>query len=348
MIRPMTEPTSRRGASPAAEIHVRAFRSPADYELLAAVFEASKAADGLERTRSAAEFESSYRTFGLDPDQASFVAEAGELGVGYVVGIDDGQVADIGRRLFHIGLVHPDFRGRGIGRTLLAHNRARFRGRVAPDVTDAKLVTDLFETQTAAISLVRHLGYEPIRYSTMMVRPDLEKILPATLPPGITSRAIKPSDVGAVHAAMVEAMGDEWSFVPMTEAQLASSLEHRLFGQTHIWQVAWDGDEVVGGVLGWIDDAENAEYDRLRGYAERIFVRRPWRGRGIASALIGQTLELFRARGLTNAALGVDTENPSGAFRLYERHGFRPDRQITTWARPLDDPGASNGRGSPS
>jgi len=35
------------------------------------------------------------------------------------------------------------------------------------------------------------------------------------------------------------------------------------------------------------------------------------------------------------AALGVDTENPTGAFGLYESFGFRPKHTWTFWRKPF-------------
>ncbi len=44
---------------------------------------------------------------------------------------------------------------------------------------------------------------------------------------------------------------------------------------------------------------------------------------------------------MTEAALGVDAQNETGALRLYEAMGFRPVFREVEWRRPLDDePGA--------
>jgi ribosomal protein S18 acetylase RimI-like enzyme len=75
--------------------------------------------------------------------------------------------------------------------------------------------------------------------------------------------------------------------------------------------------------------------DRRRGYTEGIFTLREWRGRGIASALIARNLRLLRDRGMTEAALSVDTENPSGALGLYERHGFREHDRLIIFRKEL-------------
>ena len=54
-----------------------------------------------------------------------------------------------------------------------------------------------------------------------------------------------------------------------------------------------------------------------------VFTRRPWRRRGLASALIGRSLALLQERGMTSAMLSVDVDNPTGALGLYEAAGFR-------------------------
>ena len=86
----------------------------------------------------------------------------------------------------------------------------------------------------------------------------------------------------------------------------------------------------------YISPEENARHGRLRGYTESISVRRPWRRRGLARALIGASFPLLRARGMREAALGVDTENTSGALRVYESCGFRPVSRSATYRKPLN------------
>jgi ribosomal protein S18 acetylase RimI-like enzyme len=86
-------------------------------------------------------------------------------------------------------------------------------------------------------------------------------------------------------------------------------------------------------VLSFIDEQQNAEYNRKRGWTENICVRRPWRKRGLARSLIVQSLWAIKERGMTEAALGVDTENPNGALRLYESVGFRPVKRWTTYRK---------------
>ena len=51
---------------------------------------------------------------------------------------------------------------------------------------------------------------------------------------------------------------------------------------------------------------------------------REWRGRGLASALLADVLQAYRAADLELAVLDVDTVNPTGALGVYTRLGFVP------------------------
>jgi len=68
---------------------------------------------------------------------------------------------------------------------------------------------------------------------------------------------------------------------------------------------------------------------------EDISVRRPWRRRGLARALIAASIAVLREQGMTEGALGVDTENPSGALRLYESCGFLAVKREAAYRKPL-------------
>jgi ribosomal protein S18 acetylase RimI-like enzyme len=178
-------------------------------------------------------------------------------------------------------------------------------------------------------------GYAPVRHEFNMVRPDLEDIPDLPLPAGLELRPARPEDYWTIWEAGAEAFQDEWAAVETRDEWFEEYQESPNF-QPELWQVAWDGDQVAGMVQTFINEQENAEYNRKRGYTEGICVRRPWRRRGLARALIARSFQALRDRGMTEAALGVDTENPNGALRLYESMGFRPVKRHTIFRKPLD------------
>ena len=112
-----------------------------------------------------------------------------------------------------------------------------------------------------------------------------------------------------------------------------------LVNQSHtpqLWQVAWDGDQVAGMVLARIDEVENRELKRKRGYTEHVFVRHPWRQRGLAKVLVVRSLRVLKERDMQEAELGVDSENESGAFGFYQRLGYVTFSTDIWFRKPMD------------
>lgn len=184
-------------------------------------------------------------------------------------------------------------------------------------------------------AIVLQAGYQAIRYGYSMVRPHLDDLPDAPLPAGLEIREVKLEHLRQIWDAATEAFRDEWGSSEPTDEDYQRYLTDPVESDTSLWRVAWDGDEVAGQVRSYINPVENERFGRLRGYTESIGVRRPWRRRGLARALIAASFPLLRARGMTEAALGVDTENVSGALRVYEGCGFVPVSRSATYRKPL-------------
>jgi ribosomal protein S18 acetylase RimI-like enzyme len=55
----------------------------------------------------------------------------------------------------------------------------------------------------------------------------------------------------------------------------------------------------------------------------------------LAKALIALSLSALKQRGMTEAALGVDTQNTSGALHLYESMGYRVVKSGTIYRKTI-------------
>jgi ribosomal protein S18 acetylase RimI-like enzyme len=86
----------------------------------------------------------------------------------------------------------------------------------------------------------------------------------------------------------------------------------------------------------YVNTDENDARGIRRGYTEFISTHRDWRNRGIAGTLLAWSLAELRERGMTEAALGVDTNNPGGAFELYTSLGFELVAYEAVYTRPVD------------
>jgi mycothiol synthase len=232
--------------------------------------------------------------------------------------------------------VQPSARRRGIGRALLHWSESRSREAAAAWSGSEPHVLSSWvdERQAGAIVLLESEGYVRVRYGFMMVRSLADPIADAPLPDGLEVRPVVEADHRQIWDADTEAFRDHWGAMTRTEEDYVGWFAIPEI-DTSLWRVAWDGDEVAGAVMPFVFPDENERLGVNRGWLEHISVRRPWRRRGLASALIVDSLRALRERGIEEAALGVDGENVSGALRIYESQGFRRYQTDIAFRKPL-------------
>jgi mycothiol synthase len=312
----------------------RGFRGEVDYAAMVDVINGSKEADGLEETTSLEDLARNYKHLvNCDPYQDMLFAEV----YGEVVGYSRvwwEQELD-GQRIYsHFCFLLPAWREQGIRCAMLRHSERRLREIAASQNSGGLFHAGAADTEDDWATLLSCEGYEAVRYEFDMVRPNLDDIPDLPLPEGLEVRPALPEHYRTIWEAAREAFQDHWGVTEWTEEVFVEWQDSPLF-TPDLWQVAWDGEQVAGMVQSFINHEENAEYGRLRGYTENISVRRPWRRRGLARALIARSLQLLKERGMTEAALGVDAQNPNGALRLYQSMGFCEVKRSMTFRKPL-------------
>ena len=217
------------------------------------------------------------------------------------------------------GVVHHDHRGRGLGAALLDRMEARASQRLR-GIPAGKMHTAVGDADASAVELVRSRGFAHVRtFRHLQIDLAGPPPDPGEPPDGIAIRGIEPErDLRRVHAIFVEAFSREWGYrvIPFEE-WLGNEVEVPSFDAS-LWLLATAGDVAVGALTGvvWGD----------RGWVGELGVLAPWRGRGIASALLRRAFATFASRGLPRVMLNVDSENSTGAVRLYERVGMRTAR----------------------
>jgi GNAT superfamily N-acetyltransferase len=139
---------------------------------------------------------------------------------------------------------------------------------------------------------------------------------------------------------MEEAFADHWEHRPMTFDRWLHDYQTHPGYDRGLWFLAVDGDDIAGGVIcerftseepdcAWVDD---------------VAVRRPWRRRGVALALLLHAFGVLYGRGIRKAALTVDSNSPTRATGLYERAGMQMERSIDVFGKevvPAANPGES-------
>jgi mycothiol synthase len=159
-------------------------------------------------------------------------------------------------------------------------------------------------------------GYELARHFFEM-EIDLADEPPAPeWPEGLVARTFQPQDARAIYDADLEAFEDHWDPVDVTfeewQAYFLASSEF----DPELWFLVEDGAELAGFSLCSKRKGETASHLHVLG------VRRPWRKRGLGTALLLHSFRELRKRGCETTRLNVDAENMTGALRIYERAGM--------------------------
>jgi GNAT superfamily N-acetyltransferase len=309
----------------------RHFRGASDYPHMAAVIALSAEADHIERADSAEAIAQNHQYLSnCDPYQDMLFVEIDGEVIGYERGWWGEESEDV-RIYTQVGFLAPAWRRKGIGSAMLRWLEERQRQIAQGHPTGQTRFFQQFASQyeTGKIALLEAGGYQPVRYFYGMVRPTLEDIPDFPLPPGVEVRPAQPEHYPAIWTSIEEISVDEWGYQKLTETDYQAWQADKSHFQPELWQIAWEpaSQRVVGHVLTFIDYSENEKYQRMRGYTEDIGVVRAWRKKGLARALIARSLRAQKEAGMLESALGVDSENPSGATRLYEACGFQVARR---------------------
>jgi len=229
-----------------------------------------------------------------------------------------------GEELSVNGFVHPDFRGRGLGTAILQATETRAREGGARKLDNGILAAD-----RAAAALLEANGYREVRHDYVMAI-ELEQPPPAPeWPESLEPRPFEREHARAFWAADDEAFQDERGYESEPfEEFVERRLESPRF-QPALWTAVWDGDEIAATLI--------ADWKRFgAGWIAGVSVRRPWRRRGLGRALLLRSFGQLYERGERRVSLSVDTENPTGATRLYERVGMRVEREEVLYRKELD------------
>jgi mycothiol synthase len=217
--------------------------------------------------------------------------------------------------------VHPDARGLGLGSSLLdlaegwAHDRGLSRIQMHVVNDDGRRLAE-----DRGHKLVRYFWRMEIDLATEPLKPEQSE--------GLTIRSYRPGDDDeALHGAHQGAFAEHWEFTPEPlEEWLKWRLERSDY-HPELWRLATDGEEIAGAALCF--------GERHQGWVLDLFVGQRWRRKGLGLALLQSGFGALWGRGHTHVGLEVDSENETGATRLYERAGMRITRRYATYEKAL-------------
>lgn len=322
---------------PIAGLRFRRYRGKEDHPAMLGVATAAHEADGIDEKETLHQFELGYATLvNCDPARDIVLAEVDDEVVAYTR-VYWADLVEGGRSYENFGFVRPAWRRRGIGTALHRHNESRLREIAAEHAEASPKWFGSFgiDTDAGNVALLTGAGYAPVRYFHDMVSPTLDGLDVSPMPDGIELRGVTRDQYRTIWLGAEEAFRDHWGQEEQVEADWERFVADPDNEDPALWRIGWAGDEVAGVVITTVPAEENELHGRARVYVASVAVRRPWRRRGLARALMTSSLVAAREAGFTSANLGVDTDSPTGANALYESLGFAPDKTFTTWRKPM-------------
>jgi mycothiol synthase len=307
-----------------------------DVAAVAALLEAAEQVDSTGEYPDAEDVAEWWRGWGLDPgrDGLTVCDPAGE-----VVAYATVTASPTFRGAFPVyleGRVRPDLRGQGVGRALLAWQLTRgtdLHAERHPEAPGA-LTVEVPGGMQSLEALVRRAGLAAERWYREMQRPlsGVPRARPVRDVDLVPFTWDRDDEIRRAHNAAFTRHHGSSERDP--EAWQALFTGQRGF-RPDLSRLAVEDGAVVGYVLAYVYEADTAARGTREVVLGQIGVLPTARGRGVASALIAEVLGTAAEHDCESAGLGVDTDNVTGALRLYEALGFRTVRTRVSWALDL-------------
>ena len=223
-----------------------------------------------------------------------------------------------------VGVVHHRHRGRGLGLGLVDRSEERLA-----ELGVARIHNVILAPDTAAPQLLSARGYHEVRrFWEMTIELGDDPPPEPVLPEGLRLAPFSEDLAQTFHAALEEAFAEHWGYEP---EPFETWWQRQLTRPDHdptLWFLVLDGEEVAAATR---NDPERSG----GGWIGAIGVRSAWRGRGLAKALLLESFGEFHRRGQRRVGLGVDSENATGATKLYESVGMTVDTEQVVWEKVL-------------
>jgi ribosomal protein S18 acetylase RimI-like enzyme len=233
------------------------------------------------------------------------------------------------------GGVRPSARGRGIGRQLIAWQCDRGMQQLATSNLELPGWLLAF-TPDVAVSTARMFernGMTVARYFMELCRDLAAPVEALALDPELRLEQLTPENSEATRLARNVSFRDHWGSQPLDEEGW-NSFTSRSITRGNLSSIAVDSSgEVVGLVIVSVNEEDWPGQGFSSAYIDLVGVTREWRKRGVAAALLANTLAATKSAGLEQAVLDVDSESPTGAQGLYAAAGFTESHRSITFTR---------------
>lgn len=295
--------------------------------------------DGVQMAGTLTDIEKEFKdTWLKDLDRQSLIALA-EDGTAAVMGFIFINPEPVDKRRVYLWLeIHPEHRQPGLRQALVTWSVERARELISaiPDDLPSVIGVSTEDVLKDRLEIYDALGFKRVRYFYHMRRDLQQPIASPKFTNGLELVPYKAEQSGALRDAFNDAFADHWNFSPVNEEDWQMWIIGGEDFRPDLTYLVMDGGEIAAFSINGVNPHRNQQRGIQEGWVHQLGTRRPWRKRGLATALLNTSMQAFKLEGLEFATLGVDTENPTGALRVYERVGFQPVKRIVAHELLLD------------
>jgi mycothiol synthase len=226
-------------------------------------------------------------------------------------------------------LVRPPLRGRGVEQALATRMMENIRANEREPGMEPRGKVSLLalaaEKAAPEQALMEEMGLRPIRHAWVMERSlDLPIAEPVEVE-GLTIRTYsRPEDNAAMTQAYNNSFIDHFEFHAFTQEMMDYRIGRPDVRPELSWvaEIEAEPGELAGFCICEINEQESERSGDREGWIAELGTIRGWRGMGLGRSLLLRGLRSLKEAGMETALLGVDSQNLTGANRLYESVGF--------------------------
>jgi mycothiol synthase len=311
---------------------MRSYQGETDLEAIAKLYENCEQVDQLGYWTTVEDLRQFYSSPQFDPalDLRLWENNQGQLmAVGSLSRSKPGDPAEgfLGFR------VHPQFRGKILERDMIAWGTQRLQEAYRDQPGEIKLRSSCRTDQPDRVKRLEEWGFVADRYFFEMQR-DLHQPIPQPqLPAGFVVRTVNVEEAKAWVEMFNQTFIDHWNHHDLTLEQYQHYLKSSDYC-SHLDLVATAADGRLAGFCeSQIHPYDNQRNGRNEGWINVLGTRRGFRQLGLGRGLLLTGMQRLKNEGMDIAMLGVDSQNPSGALRLYESVGFQKRHTSISYVR---------------
>ncbi|MHA2363943.1 MAG: GNAT family N-acetyltransferase [Candidatus Hodarchaeales archaeon] len=228
--------------------------------------------------------------------------------------------------LYHDGYVLPEWRSKGIGLALLDWSERKLN-RVAVSLTldgNAFFCHYVSQDNTDKLLILMKAGYIPAWGYVEMELTKYHTTEGLQSVRGIKIKQALEKDSLLIWEAEQEAFENVRGYIPSNAEEFKKTTILPKIKSGLIF-IAWDKKEIAGVII-----CDTKDYS---GIIDTISVRKPWRKKGIALALLNHGIQTLKKRDYDKIRL-ICESHQDGVKKFYEKVGFKVKKEYLLYMKP--------------